>query len=66
MLTLSWQDDGKVSGEAALTVKVDVLFFSKSVSLRLHKGYGGTSGDPTFADLMPTPEDWSAYTEAFE
>ena len=65
MVSLTWQEGGKVQGDATLTVKVDILFISKSVSLHLHKGFGGASGDPTFADLMPAPQDWVAYTEAF-
>ena len=70
MLSLTYEPDsdaagGTVSGDASLTVKVDILFFSKSVSLHVHRSFGGHSADPDFAALMAAPADWAAYTEAF-
>jgi hypothetical protein len=55
---------GKVAGEASLTVKVDLKLISKSVSLRCRRSFGGSAGDPTFADLIG-PDDWDEYREAF-
>ena len=65
MLTLMWESNGKVEGEATVTVKVHIAFFSKSVGLQLHKGFGGAGGDPTFGDLMASAGDWAVYTAAF-
>ena len=65
MLTLCYEDStGKVTGEASLTVKVDLKLFSKSVSLRLRRTFGGSAGDPLFGDLIG-PADWAEYREAF-
>lgn len=54
----------KVWGRATLTVKVEVLFFSASVKLTVERTFSGTSGDPTFAQML-TPGDWRAYAAAF-
>jgi hypothetical protein len=65
MLSICYEDStGKVAGEASLTVKVDLKLISKSVSLRCRRSFGGSAGDPTFADLVG-PGDWDAYREAF-
>jgi hypothetical protein len=53
-LSLSYQltgaDAGKVTGEASLTVEVDVAFFSKSVTLGpIKKSFGGSGGAATAA-----------------
>ncbi len=52
----------KIAGEASVTVEVDVLMFSASVSLSLRREFG----DPTvsFADLI-APGDWNEYCDAF-
>lgn len=55
---------GKAHGVARVTVKVEVAFFSKSVSLTVEKSFGGSAGDPTFGQLVE-PEDWEAYGLAF-
>jgi hypothetical protein len=54
--------DCKIAGEASITVEVDVLMFSASVSLSLRREFG----DPTvsFADLIG-PGDWNEYCDAF-
>ena len=56
--------NAKVWGRASLTVKVEVLFFSKSVSLTVERTFSGSSGDPTFSQML-TPGDWRAYVRAF-
>ncbi|MEH2562957.1 hypothetical protein [Bradyrhizobium sp. AZCC 2289] len=52
----------KIAGEASVTVEVDVLMFSASVSLSLRREFG----DPTvsFADLIAAG-DWNEYCDAF-
>lgn len=55
---------GKVHGQASLKVKVSIAFFSKSVTLKVERSFGGSSGDPTFGQLMDA-EDWQHYAEAF-
>lgn len=55
----------KAYGRATLTVQVSVLGLSKSVELTVERGFGGSSGDPTFAQLYDTPEIWSDYALAF-
>ncbi len=74
-LALTYTSDGnRVEGEASLTVEIDILFFHKSVTLRVHKSFAGpstalTSGraappPPKFADLMDR-DDWNTYCDAF-
>ena len=43
-----------VWGEATLTIEVEVLFFSASVSVTCRREFGGSDGDPKFIDLVPT------------
>ena len=65
---LSFTYDGgqdKAYGRATLIVRVSVFGIGKSVELTVERGFGGQSGDPTFGDLITTPEDWSAYALAF-
>ncbi|HYF95366.1 MAG TPA: hypothetical protein VD969_24410 [Symbiobacteriaceae bacterium] len=54
----------KVWGQATLTVKIEILFFSISVDLHVERKFKGSAGDPTFADLMER-SDWESYAEAF-
>jgi hypothetical protein len=56
-------DPAKLSGTASLTVKVKVLFFSKTVSLTVQREFSKGS-DPTFSDGMKE-EHWSKYCAAF-
>jgi hypothetical protein len=54
----------KVWGEATLTVKIEILFFSKSVSMTCRREFA----DPdraTFKSLMPSSDVWAAYCDAF-
>ena len=41
-----------------------MLFFSKSVTLRVERRFSAFSGDPTFTDCYEV-EDWEAYCDAF-
>jgi hypothetical protein len=57
-------------GSASLTVKVEVLFFSTSVTISAERQFAGSNGDPTFVDVMGleadgTSPDWSEYCLAF-
>ena len=59
----SGEPDSKVWGEAALTVKIHVAFFSKSVTMKVRREFA----DPyriTFSQLM-TEEEWGSYCDAF-
>ncbi len=55
---------GKVYGQATLKVKVEVLFFSKTVSLTVERQFKGSAGDPLFHELVE-PDDWEQYCRAF-
>ena len=55
---------GKARGLARVTVKVEIACFSKSVTLTVEKSFGGSSGDPTFGELIE-PDDWIEYGNAF-
>jgi len=58
--------DSTLAGEASLTVEVEVLFFSTSVSVSVRREFAGsTSADPTFLDAMPSNDNWIAYCTAF-
>lgn len=63
-------DTGKMVGRASLTVKVDVFFFSISVTIACERRFAGSNGDPTFLDVMGLDADgtsaaWSEYCLAF-
>jgi hypothetical protein len=55
----------KATGRATLTVAVEIACFSKSVELTVERSFGSKGGDPTFAQLMETPELWASYAGAF-
>lgn len=55
---------GKVYGQATVKVKVEVLFFSKTVSLTVERQFKGSAGDPLFHELVE-PSDWEQYCSAF-
>lgn len=63
-LSFTYKDPGKAYGRATLTVKVEVLFFSKSVEISVEKEFGSSSGDPTFAQVWEEPA-WNEYAMAF-
>lgn len=66
---------GKCIGRASLTIEVEVLFFSASVTISCERKFAGSNGDPTFAQLMEPYEDpfdtgalvnpWDEYCDAF-
>lgn len=56
--------DSQLIGTATLTVKVEVLFFSKKVSVSVRRTLAGNDGDPTFAQTYYL-EDWQNYCIAF-
>ena len=63
-------DTGKMIGRAQLTVEVEVLFFSASVTIECERQFAGSNGDPSFAEVMGVPPDgtspaWSEYCLAF-
>jgi hypothetical protein len=64
-LSFAYQSPGKAYGIAKLTVKVEVLLFSKSVEITVEKTFGGQNGDPVFAEVWKTPSVWSEYAGAF-
>jgi hypothetical protein len=71
ILSFTYQDSGvpnlpgKAVGRATLTVKVEVLFFSKSIEISVEKKFGGSGGDPTFAQVWDDPAIWNEYATAF-
>lgn len=67
-LTLCYEkrDSGPVIwGEASVIVEIEVLVFSGEVTVRCRREFKGTPGDPTFKDLMPGDNTWSAYCSSF-
>jgi hypothetical protein len=62
-------DTGKMFGAAKLTIKVEVLFFSASVTIEAERQFAGSNGDPNFLDVMVeddgTSPAWSEYCLAF-
>lgn len=60
-------EDGKVrklEGSATLKVKVEILFFSKTVSVTVRRQFAGNEGDPTFGEMIEA-DDWQQYCLAF-
>ena len=69
-LALMYQfDTGKMVGRGKLIIKVEVLFFSASVTVEAERRFAGSNGDPSFADVMVladgTSPAWSEYCAAF-
>ncbi|HOW32494.1 MAG TPA: hypothetical protein PLP88_13095, partial [Bacteroidales bacterium] len=54
----------KLEGSATLKVKVEILFFSKTVSVTVRKQFAGNEGDPTFKEMIEA-DDWQQYCLAF-
>lgn len=54
----------KAWGEAQVTVKVEVLMFSKSVTVTMRREFAGSSNLLTFGEMMPV-EQWQTYCGAF-
>lgn len=55
----------KAKGRATLTVEIEVLCFSKSIELTVERAFGGKGGDPTFEQMIDTPELWAEYAAAY-
>jgi hypothetical protein len=67
-LQLTYLKEGTKStvfGEATLTIEIEVLFFSVSVSATCRREFAGSPSDPTFVDLIPAPSVWADYCAAF-
>jgi hypothetical protein len=59
--------DGKVQkmeGTATIKVKVEVLFFSKTVSVTVRRELKGADADPKFIEMVDA-DDWQTYCLAF-
>jgi hypothetical protein len=54
---------GTLWGQAKLTVKISILFFSVSVSVSMEREFAGS--DPYFWQLVE-PSDWLEYCQAFD
>lgn len=54
----------KLYGEAIVKVKIEVLFFSKTVSLTARRELKGADADPTFQMIMEE-NDWLEYCQAY-
>ncbi|MFD9339396.1 hypothetical protein ACFWBF_34140 [Streptomyces sp. NPDC060028] len=63
-LALEFRSPRTVHGWASVTVRVRVAFFSKSVTMKLERSFGG-GDDPTFAQAFPTPQPWRDRCAAF-
>jgi hypothetical protein len=53
---------GALWGQAKLVVKIEILFFSASVSVSMERAFAGS--DPTFRQLV-SPNAWAEYCDAF-
>nr|WP_321406552.1 hypothetical protein [uncultured Carboxylicivirga sp.] len=54
----------KLEGEATLKVKVEVLFFSKTVKVTVRRELKGADADPKFIEMIDE-DDWQEYCAAF-
>ncbi|RKE04845.1 coiled-coil domain-containing protein [Marinifilum flexuosum] len=54
----------KLYGEAIVKVKIEVLFFSKTVTLTARRELKGADADPTFQMIMEE-NDWLEYCQAY-
>ncbi|MDD8020539.1 MAG: hypothetical protein PHU81_05045 [Acidobacteriota bacterium] len=63
-LSLTYEEAGnKVWGQASLTVKIKIVFFSIKVTLKVEREFGHSPA-PLFCDLMEET-DWQSYCQAF-
>lgn len=60
---------GKVIGRASITVEVEVLIFSGSVTIEAERQFAGSNGDPAFRDAYVLDDGthalWDDYLDAF-
>ncbi len=54
----------KLVGEATLKVKIEILFFSKTVSVSVRRELKGADADPKFGEMIEQ-DDWQTYCLAF-
>lgn len=54
----------RIRGTATLKVKVEILFFSKTVGITVSREFKGADADPSFKDTF-LPQDWEDYALAF-
>ncbi len=59
---LAAQHPGTLWGQAKLTVKIEILFFSTSVSISMEREFAGS--DPTFHEMVDA-DQWALYCDAF-
>lgn len=67
-LSLGYYKSGgksEVKGQATLTVEIEILFFSASVSVKCERRLGGSDADPLFVEFYPTQTVWDDYAQAF-
>ena len=57
-------DKNKAYGEASLKIKVEVLFFSKTVTIHTQRTFAGSGNDPNFQTAI-TQKEWETYCGAF-
>ena len=57
-------DKHKAYGEASVSIKVHVLFFSKTVSVHTSRTFAGSGSDPNF-QLTYSPAEWNEFCNAF-
>lgn len=61
---LSYTSNGKMEGVAEVKVKIEIAFFSKTVSMTMRRQFKGSAGDPLFKDTMGAG-DYTKYLSAF-
>ena len=69
---LTYENNGgkkKVYGDATLTIEIEILFITIPVEMHVHRQFGDSPGDPTFAEQFPlvagNPTYWTDYCDAF-
>ncbi|MFZ4688315.1 MAG: hypothetical protein ACOYLS_03655 [Polymorphobacter sp.] len=55
----------RLFGQAKLTVEIEILFFSASVSVKVEKTFAGSESDPLFRDFITDQSVWNEYCDAF-
>ncbi len=64
-----YTNQDKLIGEAKMTIKVEVLFFSASVSVKAKRTFAGSNGDPTVRQMLLVDSRgdaiWNEYLGAF-
>ncbi|MEM7546211.1 MAG: hypothetical protein AAF367_11795 [Pseudomonadota bacterium] len=67
-LALSYHKAGgmaELRGTAKLTIEIEILFFSTSVTLLVERRFAGSPADPKFIDFIPDQATWNRYAAAF-